>query len=354
MYLNIIILCAFIDSVAKANGLSKSTRKRPFQSDCQTGACKSEYIYGKLPGTVTINKLSLVNDEEDFTNSETTRTYSDNNRKLNCHSIVSATRKQLNSSADGSQQSGEAKRKQYCRRKCIQSSKAAKIDGSDSENSSYSEGAERKKLHIKKAHRHKPRTAYDKSINPILKKSLKSQLPKDRIPDKHPVFTHNTIVTSEFEGDSELDQYSDNIKEEHMCRKTVDSSGKSKSESEIQHKGNGTDSLPNSKESSKNTRSKTRVDSSCPDLEIKSYTNYSDVKTQPKKKKEKTDDIKEGNFYKTDIFSLIILKVMFVVLCANYNVYYILYEINIFLTLRIALKGCIIYLFFENAILSTN
>ncbi|XP_058040935.1 bromodomain and WD repeat-containing protein 1 isoform X1 [Ahaetulla prasina] len=282
------------DSIAKANGLSKSTRKRSFQSDCQTGACKSEYIYGKLPGTVTVNKLSLVNDKEDFTNSETTRTYSDNNRKLNCHNIVSTTRKLVDSSADGSQESGEAKRKQYCKRKCIQSSKAAKIDGSDSENSSYSEGAVRKKMHIKKGHRHKPRTAYDKSINPILEKSLKSQLPKNRNPDKHPLFTHNTIVTSEFEGDSELDQYSDNIKGEHMCQKTVDSSGKSKNESERQHKGNGTDSLPNRKESSKNPQSKTRVDSSCPsDLEIKSYTNYSDVKTQPKKKKEKTDDIKE-------------------------------------------------------------
>uniref|UniRef100_A0A8C5S3A8 Bromodomain and WD repeat domain containing 1 n=1 Tax=Laticauda laticaudata TaxID=8630 RepID=A0A8C5S3A8_LATLA len=287
------------DSVAKANGLSKSTRKRPFQSDCQIGARKSEYIYGELPlrsDAVTVNNLSLVSDEEDFANSETTRTYSDNNRKLNYDSIVSANRKQLDSSADGSQQSGKAKRKQYCRRKCIQSSTAASIYGSDSENSSYSEGAERKKMHIKKTLRHKLRTAYDKSINSTLDKSLKSQPPKHRSPDKHPEFTHNTVVTSESEADSELDQYSDNIKEEHMFQKTADCSGKSKNESEIQHKGNGTDSLSKSKESSKNSKSKARVDSSCPsDLEIKSYnaSNYSDIKTQPKKKKEKIDDIKK-------------------------------------------------------------
>ncbi|XP_032075095.1 bromodomain and WD repeat-containing protein 1 isoform X1 [Thamnophis elegans] len=323
------------DSVAKANGLSKSTRKRPFQSDCQTGACKSEYIYGKLPlrsDTVTVNKLSLANDEEDFTNSETTRTYSDNNRKLNCRSIVSATRKQLDSSADGSQESGEAKRKQYCRRKCIQSSTAAKIDGSDSENSSYSESAERKKMHIKKAHMHKPRTPYDRSINPILEKNLKSHLSKDRNPDKHPIFTHNTIVTSDLEGDSELNQYNDNIKE---FQKTVDSSGKSKNESEIQHKGNGTDSLPNSKESSKTPKSKTRVDSSCQsDLEIKSCnnaSNYSVIKTQPKKKKEKTDDIKEESASQLLNQSPIVLR--------NRNIYKSCTELNnISMTIK-ALNG---------------
>ncbi|XP_070606542.1 bromodomain and WD repeat-containing protein 1 isoform X2 [Erythrolamprus reginae] len=323
------------DSVVKENGLSKSTRKRPFQSDCQAGACKSEYIYGKFP---------LMTDEENFASS-------DSNKKLNCHSIASATRKQLDSSTDGSQQSGEAKRIRYCRRKYIQSSTAAKIDCSDSENSSNSESAERKKLHFEKAHRRKPKTAYNKSINPILEKSLKSQLPNDRNPD-NPVY--------DSEGDSELDQCSDSIKEKHLCQMTVDFSGKSINESEIQHKENGTDSLPNSKnsykinannssdseqeciprhtftrasrkakilsdseevesgrddetpskirifskiskhgqdDSSQNTKSKTRADSSCAsDLEIESYCNatkYSDVKTQLKKKKEKTDDIKE-------------------------------------------------------------
>ncbi|KAM3836751.1 bromodomain and WD repeat-containing protein 1 isoform 2-T2 [Vipera latastei] len=288
------------DSVVKANGLNKSTRKRPYQRDCQIGVCKTEYVYQKLPlrsGTVTVNKLSLVSDEEDLANSETTRTCSTNNRKLNYHGIVSTTRKQLNSSTDGSQQSGEAKRKQYCRRKCTQSSTAARIYGSDSENSSYSEGAERKIMHIKKAHRHKPRTACDKSLNLILEKSLKNQLSNDRSPDKHPVFAHNTIVTSESEADSELDQYSDNIKQEHMFQKTIDTPGKSKNESEIQHKGNGTNYLPNSKESLKNPKSKARVDSSCPsDLEIESYSNASncsDVTTQSKKKKEKSDDIKK-------------------------------------------------------------
>ncbi|KAG8136513.1 hypothetical protein E2320_005088 [Naja naja] len=269
-------------SVAKANGLSKSTRKRPYQSDCQIGACKSEYGKWLLRSdAVTVDNLSLVNDEEDSASSETTRTYSDNNRKVNYCSIVSANRKQLDSSADGSQQSGKAKRKQYCRRKSMQSSAAARIYSSDSENSSYSEGAERKKMHIKKP----------------IDKSLKSQPPKQRGLDKHPVFTRNTVVTSESEADSELDQYSDNIKEEHMFQETADSSRKSKNESEIQHKGNGTDAPPNSKESSKNSKSKAREDSSCPsDLEIKSYydaSNYSDVKTQPKKKKEKIDDIKK-------------------------------------------------------------
>ncbi|XP_015744769.1 bromodomain and WD repeat-containing protein 1 isoform X2 [Python bivittatus] len=285
------------DSVVEENGLSKSTRKRPHESDCQIGVCKTRYISRKLPhrsATVTVNKLKLMSDEEDFANAETTRAYSNKNRKLNCHSVVSATRKQLDNSADGSQQSGEAKRKQYSRRKCTQSSSAARIYSSDSEISSDSESAERKKWHIKKASRHKPRTAYENSINPILEKS---QLSKDRNLDKHPVFAHNTISSSESEADSELDQYSGNIKKQNIFQKTVDSSRKAKNESEIQHKGNGTDSLPNSKESSKNVTSKATVDSSCPsDLEIESYSNasnYSDVTPQHKKKKEKTDDTRK-------------------------------------------------------------
>ncbi|XP_063161419.1 bromodomain and WD repeat-containing protein 1 [Candoia aspera] len=288
------------DSVVEENGFKKSTRKRPYESDSHIEDRKTRYIYRKLPhrsATVTVNKLSLTSDEEDFANSETTRAYSNKNRKLNYHSVVSATRKKLNSSADGSPQSGEEKGKQYSRRKCTRSSSAARIYGSDSENSSDSESAARKKCHIKKAPTHKARTAYDKSINPILGKNLKSQLSKDRSLDKHPLLAHNTISSSDSEADSELDQYCGNIKKQHIFQKTVDSSRKSKNESEIQHKGNGTDTLPDSKESSKNLKSKATVDFSCPsDLEIETYSNasnYSDITAQHKKKKEKTDDIRK-------------------------------------------------------------
>ncbi|XP_033002928.1 bromodomain and WD repeat-containing protein 1 isoform X3 [Lacerta agilis] len=302
-----------MECVIQENGCRRSARKRRHESDSQEeGAYKiqngNHQGYRRLPrksATVAAYKLRNINDMENLSNSET-RGF-ENDEKLNHHNAASTTRK-LNSSGDGDQQS-EGKNGRYSRRKCRQTESAvsAMRYDSESENSSDSESALRRNRHVK-AHGRKHRTPCNESPNikprvEVSENNPKNQMPKGRSLDKPSIYLHSTVASYESELDSELDQYSEEVKKKHDSRKTVDSFSKSKdkncskatAKSDIEHREDGTDSLPETRELSRKPKYKSTVDSSCPpDLEIESCSNSSDATTeQHKKKKRKREAVRK-------------------------------------------------------------
>nr|XP_028583028.1 bromodomain and WD repeat-containing protein 1 isoform X4 [Podarcis muralis] len=296
-----------MDCVIQENGCRRSARKRRHESDSQEeGTYKiqnsNHHGYRRLrrkSATVAAYKLRNINDVE-------TRGF-ENEEKLNHHNAVSTTRKS-NSSGVGDQQS-EGKNRRYSRRKCRQTESAvsAKRYDSESENSSDSESALRRNRHVK-THGRKHRTVCDESPNikprvEVSENNPKSHMPKGRSLDKPSIYLHSTVASSESELDSELDQCSEEVKKKHDSRKTVDSSSKSKdknrskatAKSDVEHREDGTDSLPETKELSRKPKYKSTVDSSCTsDLEIESCSNSSDATTeQHKKKKRKREDVRK-------------------------------------------------------------
>ncbi|CAI5772550.1 and WD repeat-containing 1 isoform X1 [Podarcis lilfordi] len=295
------------ECVIQENGCRRSARKRRHESDSQEeGVYKiqnsNHHGYRRLPrksATVAAYKLRNINDVE-------TRGF-ENEEKLNHHNAVSITRKS-NSSGDGDQQS-EGKNRRYSRRKCRQTESAvsAKRYDSESENSSDSESALRRNRHVK-THGRKHRTVCDESPNikprvEVSENNPKSHMPKGRSLDKPSIYLHSTVASYESELDSELDQCSEEVKKKHDSRKTVDSSSKSKdknrskatAKSDVEHREDGTDSLPETKELSRKPKYKSTVDSSCTsDLEIESCSNSSDATTeQHKKKKRKREAVRK-------------------------------------------------------------
>ncbi|XP_053242705.1 bromodomain and WD repeat-containing protein 1 isoform X4 [Podarcis raffonei] len=296
-----------MECVIQENGCRRSARKRRHESDCQEeGVYKiqnsNHHGYRRLPrksATVAAYKLRNINDVE-------TRGF-ENDEKLNHHNAVSTTRKS-NSSGDGDQQS-EEKNRRYSRRKCRQTESAvsAKRYDSESENSSDSDSALRRNRHVK-AHGRKHRTVCDESPNikprvEVSENNPKSHMPKGRSLDKPSIYLHSTVASYESELDSELDQCSEEVKKKHDSRKTVDSSSKSKdknrskatAKSDVEHREDGTDSLPETKELSRKPKYKSTVDSSCTsDLEIESCSNSSDATTeQHKKQKRKREAVRK-------------------------------------------------------------
>ncbi|XP_028583028.2 bromodomain and WD repeat-containing protein 1 isoform X4 [Podarcis muralis] len=296
-----------MDCVIQENGCRRSARKRRHESDSQEeGTYKiqnsNHHGYRRLrrkSATVAAYKLRNINDVE-------TRGF-ENEEKLNHHNAVSTTRKS-NSSRDGDQQS-EGKNRRYSRRKCRQTESAvsAKRYDSESENSSDSESALRRNRHVK-THGRKHRTVCDESPNikprvEVSENNPKSHMPKGRSLDKPSIYLHSTVASYESELDSELDQCSEEVKKKHDSRKTVDSSSKSKdknrskatAKSDVEHREDGTDSMPETKELSRKPKYKSTADSSCTsDLEIESCSNSSDATTeQHKKKKRKREAVRK-------------------------------------------------------------
>ncbi|XP_061483645.1 bromodomain and WD repeat-containing protein 1 isoform X3 [Rhineura floridana] len=303
------------ERVMQENGCRRSARKRLHESDAQKeeGAYRTKntdhHGYQRLPrrsATLAVNKLKLLNDVEDLSNSEG-RGFESNNGKLSHHSVASTTRR-LSSSGGGGQPSGE-KNGRYSRRKRIQAVSARRYN-SESENSSDSERTLRRNRRVK-AHERQRRTANDESPNikprvEVSERNPKSHMSKDRSLEKLSTYLHSIVASSESELDAELDQNSGKSKKQHNSWKTADSLSKSKAKNHIrttteldaEHTGDGISSLPVIKEPSRKLKSKCTADSSCPShLDTELYSNRSncsdDTIEQHKKKKGKVESIKK-------------------------------------------------------------
>ncbi|KAH0624826.1 hypothetical protein JD844_032665 [Phrynosoma platyrhinos] len=311
MFLNFFIECDI-----QENGLRSSTRKRPNESDSQ----KEEDVnkkqnsihhgYQRLRcrrANVAVNKLKF--DVEELSNSKT-RDIANRNGKLNHHIVPSTIRARSDSSADGSQQSDKDENGHNSRRKYTLSSSSdvpARIYDSDSENSSNSESAATNNRHIK-VRRHKHRTASDKSssIKPrmeVSEGSPKSHISKDKSHDSFSAV--DTIVDSESQGESKLDQYSEETRKWNTYQKTATTSNKSDpqnhikptTETDVKQREDGIGSVCHSKGSSRRLKSRCTADTSCPsDLENEANSNsnnYSEDTIEHKKKKRKTEVTKK-------------------------------------------------------------
>ncbi|XP_042312358.1 bromodomain and WD repeat-containing protein 1 isoform X1 [Sceloporus undulatus] len=298
------------------NGFGSSTRKRSYESDSQKeeGVNKTQNSvhrgYQRLScrrAKVAVSKLKF--DVEDFYNSKT-RDTAKKNGKLNHRSVPSTTRERSDSSGDGSQQSDEDENRHNSRRKCTLSGSSdfpSRIYDSDSENSSNSEGVATNKKHIK-ARRQKHRTAYVKSssIKPrmqISEGSPKSHMSKDKSHDNFSVV--DTVVASESQRESKLNQYSEKTRKWNTYQKTATTSSKSDpqthikatTETDVKHREDGIGSVSHSKGSSRRLKSKCTADTSDPsDLENEANSNsnnYSEDTIEHKKKKRKTEVTKK-------------------------------------------------------------
>nr|XP_008105713.1 PREDICTED: bromodomain and WD repeat-containing protein 1 isoform X2 [Anolis carolinensis] len=303
------------ERVSQENGRGRSTRKRSYETDSQKEVTLSKmqnsvhHDSHRLPcrrAIVAINKLKLMGDVNDFPTLEA-RDSANKNGKLNHHSVSSRRREESASSGDASQQSEEEENQHNIRRKCTLSgsmSFPARIYDSDSENSSNSESAARKKRLIKSL-RHKNTTVHDKSscIKPrmkISKRSPKSHTLKDKNNDTF--LAGDTIASSESQEES---QCSEKVGKRHTYQKTTTTSSKSSSpnhisattDTDVEHREDGIGSMPYSKGFSRKSISKCTVDTSCPsNLENESNSNsssYSDGMIEHKRKKRKAEVTKK-------------------------------------------------------------
>ncbi|XP_060626304.2 bromodomain and WD repeat-containing protein 1 isoform X2 [Anolis sagrei] len=303
------------EHASQENGRERSSRKRSYENDFQKEKTLSKiqnsvhHDSRRLPcrrAIVAINKLKLMGDEKYFSNLEA-RDLANKNGKLNNHSVSSTAREESASSGDTSQPSEEEENRHNIRRKCTLSGSTsfpARSHDSDSENSSNSENAARKKRLIK-AHRHKNTTVHDKSscIKPrmeISKRSQKSHKLKDKNNDKFPAV--DTIASSESQEES---QCSEKVRKRRTYQKTAAISSKSSSpnqisattDTDVEHREGGIGSVPYSKRFSRKAKQKCTVDTSCPsNLENESNSNSSncsDGMIEHKRKKRKTEVTKE-------------------------------------------------------------